>query len=1163
MARTGPATQLGGSAELTLLAHVKPGFVEGTFGTHTYAYRLEALLKTLNAMRLKVRQELTGNPFADIVAGIGTIESFRYVVLPADHDGGPRKLLLNVIFDRAWEPYMRFIYRDIGALLDVIFCNCEEYPFAYFCSFDEYMRWVRKYEIEGGLFYTDSPMTVGDRRYLKRLEVLHRGARNAAQADIDAAALAVDEAVLPLDPTAPTEPIEIARRGLPALVALYELNLLYPVNDSAPLGGDAGFLLRSMHDLLRGLRALPTTELFDAASPERRRFARQLEWLERPRMPPRKAAADRIEGIALANVQGGILHGYDRTTHGCLLLMRVTDPARGRAFLGGLGVTGAGERPQQGQFATNVALTFSGLRQLGVPGHRLDLFPAEFREGMEARCGSLGDLRGNHPANWRRPERNWPPPPAGKDVERIELDSVHIVVQLRVASINGGSDVARKLADLAAQAAGHGVELLSVQEMNVQRNANGELVEHFGFVDSISQPTLENSAGTYRRDRVPRGDILLGYANSRGDGPWPAAADALFDDGSFLVVRKLRQDVPALNDWLDRQRAQLEAGNPPIVLSAAQLKEAMLGRRLGGKPLIERRADDRNDFDFREDPRGMQCPLQSHVRRANPRNGSAMRPVPRIVRRGMLYGPPGNHEAERGVMFMAYNASIAEQFEVVQRWIAGGNSSGLCSAQSDPLLGVPQPGEPRTFRFFHEGRVARVDLDTAPDRPFVRLEWGAYLFVPSKAAIGVIAAGDHPLPDQPAAMGRLAAEPTLPDKLTLEDIDRRAAGWAAVRAYGGVAETAYGVLVGSKSEVMGVFRDDGSRCSVRGYGQRMSGSIGRGYLGVDEPDHARLADGVNAVIEGVGEREAFMPARGVADKVLSALLDTNEAVTGRREATFDIRELADRVLATLCSIWFGLPDAAGALMRPGGWTAQPVETPLCPGHLMSASRYVFHPDPSPAVERFGKTHGAQVLGAVKKLVANSIPDEAKLSRAIAEALDGVSDGEPHLIARTIAGVMMGFPPTVFGNVVQTARAWLESRQVWSLQSDLLSARAAAPDQVYERARDKLRTPMVLSMQNAPVPDMLWRTETPDPKTGAGRHVVVGILSAAHEDRERGDLDEALLFGGERKTTSKTPATHACPGRYMATGVMLGVLSAILEAGSLRAAGPTGFTVSRR
>ena len=74
-------------------------------------------------------------------------------------------------------------------------------------------------------------------------------------------------------------------------------------------------------------------------------------------------------------------------------------------------------------------------------------------------------------------------------------------------------------------------------------------------------------------------------------------------------------------------------------------------------------------------------------------------------------GPPPNRaqpedDADRGLVFMAYNAHLAEQFEVVQRWVAGGNASGGYSAQSDPLLGVVDPSTPRRlYPFEHAGKA--------------------------------------------------------------------------------------------------------------------------------------------------------------------------------------------------------------------------------------------------------------------------------------------------------------------------------------------------------------------------------------------------------------------------------------------------------------------------
>src|SRR6516165_9604380 len=47
-----------------------------------------------------------------------------------------------------------------------------------------------------------------------------------------------------------------------------------------------------------------------------------------------------------------------------------------------------------------VAFTWNGLRALGVDEASLATFPDEFREGMVARAGMLGDAGVNHPDNW-------------------------------------------------------------------------------------------------------------------------------------------------------------------------------------------------------------------------------------------------------------------------------------------------------------------------------------------------------------------------------------------------------------------------------------------------------------------------------------------------------------------------------------------------------------------------------------------------------------------------------------------------------------------------------------------------------------------------------------------------------------------------------------------
>ena len=86
--------------------------------------------------------------------------------------------------------------------------------------------------------------------------------------------------------------------------------------------------------------------------------------------------------------------------------------------------------------------------------------------------------------------------------------------------------------------------------------------------------------------------------------------------------------------------------------------------------------------------------------------------------------------------------------------------------------------------------------------------------------------------------------------------------------------------------------------------------------------------------------------------------------------------------------------------------------------------------------------------------------------------------------------------------------------------------------------------------------MVWRTAASEASidgqvpTDPARRVVVGLASAIADG---GDL--MLMFGGDR--SANPPPPHACPGYAMATGVLLGVLSALLEAGTLR---PTGSAI---
>jgi Dyp-type peroxidase family len=1139
------STELGGITNLALLATIKEGFVDG-LDTCSYVKRLELVLKTLNALALASREAQAESPSAHEVGRMRIVHFFRFAIVPPDPPMAPprpgsvpaagrSRLLLNVTFDGGWEPYMRVIWRDLGTTLDLMLCNCDAYPLSHACTFEDYTAWVRAHEVQGGFFYADASRSIADHRFLAGAYADQVRSRTVSPA----------VAVAPVDPTA------VALAALRPIGALFALAPIFPVNQAL----EAGILLRVTHDILRTVRNASLTQQYIQTGPVRDRFALMLRWFEQP-VEGQVAKTGGLPAIVESEVQGGILKSYVGTRWGCLVLLRVIDAAQAAQALATFDVTTAADRHDGSATWRNVALTFAGLRALKASAHQLARLPQEFIDGMAARAGVLGDVRCNHPDRWALPERYGPGTTRSARPMTIDLAIVHVVVQLRCAQAPADPGKAWQEAVDELTTAG-GFEVLSVQNMLRYPTPDGSSREHFGFEDGFSQPQIaaKDPAKAWD-DAVPAGEILLGYANQRGDGRVPTDADPLFDNGSFLVVRKLRQNVGLLRSVTARAAAELLPAAAPVAEAQAleaTLLDQMMGRTPEGVPLVGADPGDptKNNFNYTTDPGGAVCPFQSHVRRSNPRTDP---PLPRIVRRGMSYGPRFDSQPDepRGLVFMAYNASIAEQFEKIQRWITASTPSGGFSGHSDPFLGVPDPGHARPFGFSHGGKTVYVDLGA---EPLAVLEWGLYLFVPSVSALKSLAQAlasgtkDPPAPDRPT-------EEFVRWQRLLEDGATREAAWKRVReAHGGVLRTDYGVLVGAPDLVMKVFSDQ-DNYSVRGYAQRMATSIGVGYLGLDrDSGHDQQAPGSNATLASVTEHDAFVAARVAATKYLGDALAFAQAATGARQASIDIGALGESVLATLCTTWFGFPDGAHMIPSPSIETAPPAQ---CPAHFFAVSRHVFGPRPTPLVQQVGEGSGKLLRAAV----ADGLQAGVKLP-PVAAAIQGAivaAGGDADLVARTVAGAMLGFAPTVFGNLRNVATAWLQTGALSGLQDDLLRWQAAhATDDPFQSATGVLRDRLVATMLRVPVPDMLWRVARRDHTLGAvdireGEHLVIGILSASQQVADPKSPAHCVIFGGDWRGADGPPPLLACPGYGMAMGTLLGVFTALLEAGNLRPVG---------
>jgi Dyp-type peroxidase family len=1218
-----------GTSELTCLMPIKQGFVD-VFETRTFATRLRITMRVLHGLRLASR-EMTIRVFPDVVDLIRAIHSFQLVVI------NESQLLLAVTFDRPWEPYIRLVWKGLGPLLDPLLINCVGYEtHASDKGFDRFAEWVRKNQVDAGLFYAGSSLTVDDARYLTQLERLQRQTADPAAFDKIAATFVPDDLEKEAATQAANNPKVVVESGLKALSALYGLREYYP--EIAPSlskrAGPADPSERSDAYYLRRAAQLILKRFDPSLIPEnlQTQFAAELAWLNGPvgegETPPlREPQHHEMQGGILPKKKDGVGPAH-RTAHGALLLIRVVDAATARKFLRrklNRFVTSHRGDGSPKDVYTNVAFTFNGLKRLEVPDSNLAHFPMEFREGMEARAGLLGDVQSNHPTKWSLPELNWPDPQTASKAP-VPVSTIDIVVKLRAARhvepVEHEWTDRHPLHAFATELFRGGPIETGVQVMSVQPMFNhvkdGKVIDHFDSIDAISQPEPRADRNTKNENwdnEVSLGDLFLGYRSDRHDPPFLDKQDpdvlpgrevgSLLDNGTFLVVRKLHQDVPTFEKFLGDNKGK-HAG-----LDREALRAKMLGRDAKGNPLAAGwdSTKEQNDFDYRSD-KGEGCPLHAHVRRANPRDGR----VPRIMRRGMSYGSryqkgAADAGADRGLIFLAYNASIAEQFEAIQRWMTGGNSTGGFSGEGDPFLRVPQPDACGIFRFVDKGgeagKVVRLNLDDAMVQqgrdehgipmtvvtPFVKLQWGMYLFVPSMSALEKIAGDpqhDVVAEKETIALGEKVIASLATDdhwRAILEDVTPNHSGitaavYAALRARGGVHRTLNGgmVLVATEQLVLEVLRN--KDFSVSQYRSRMKDSIGEIYLGLDAgPAYSALSD-LNQYVSAITQRDAFVKANDVTTNELTTLLDR-----GDRRVTLALDKLADTVLAELSRFWFGVPN--GKEIKTGGRPVPGSNDVHLPHHSLPPSRYIFSsPLPRPIVTLAGERSGQALRKAVTELAHNQgiSAFNADLSRDVWNWIEKkYGRPDPELFGRMLVGLIEGFLPTVYGNFLKTVHLWLSEETLWRVQQDLRRAKAKdanLADYHYRHARHAIEPELKCAMQRRPVPDVIYRTAAADCTLGGtaikkGERVVLLLGSATQQiaAEERAGTRPAPahprestpnvmpIFGGNRG--GPNPPTHACPAHDMGMGVLLGMFSALLEAGSLSPTGsPLSVTLSR-
>ncbi len=158
-----------------------------------------------------------------------------------------------------------------------------------------------------------------------------------------------------------------------------------------------------------------------------------------------------------------------------------------------------------------------------------------------------------------------------------------------------------------------------------------------------------------------------------------------------------------------------------------------------------------NNFGYEDDLRGRKCPFQGHIRKTNPRGDSVRRfgvPLEEerghlMARRGITYGKRSVKKVGAGIefrdqpkghvglLFMAYQNDIANQFEFTQALWANNPDFVNDETGIDPVIGQ---GAPTVQKWPQQWGGPEAPLPF-PFGGHVTLKGGEYFFAPSLATL--------------------------------------------------------------------------------------------------------------------------------------------------------------------------------------------------------------------------------------------------------------------------------------------------------------------------------------------------------------------------------------------------------------------------------------------
>lgn len=782
-----------------------------------------------------------------------------------------------------------------------------------------------------------------------------------------------------------------------------------------------------------------------------------------------------------------------------------------------------GPPQRDGKPAVSIAFTPAGLGRLGVTQGKLSTFAARFREGMRAQHQHLGEevptLAGTwvegigeihallvfyeraegarledllEEGKWSRAHQAWA-------VGANDLRS--LPTELEKPSREGLQQPSKKeltriceqfvpdLCEFLEPVAGHLVHhpLVPVPMDRPGAEERYWPIEYFGFREG-PEPVKLLIPDTNEWD--PKAEQYL--LNSQRP---------LLHGGTYLVLRQLEQNVQAF--W----RA-MEAASPGHAVAVA---EQAVGRRLDGARLDDSVAG---------------CPFHAHAARANPRVEADPLQNPTLLRRGFSYV---DRDQRCGLMFMAANRDIENQFEFIQRnWIQRGNHVGQTSDNRDPVAGL---GESRSsFRADVDGKSIATRFDT-----FVRLVWGEYFFMPSLPGLRLLCQVEAPKPAEVVLYTPMQSRPER--EASLEEIqawidDPRAARefWSSVPAEGGLRVRDH-VFVADPEDVAEIFSTP--IFSVGEYGRRMEPTTGPFFLGMDSDTQRYKAERRTASIvaetgrAGLEVRElARAAARGFVTGA-AAKIALRRVEQPQAPATFPLAGTLAFVLDRLSAAWFGVPGPSNVALA--GWGRD-------------LAHYFFRFGPNVLDQNRARQAAWDYRAHVDRLVrqAEALPhvqEYQRLRDIIAAMRSELPDASLEDYARNLIGI-------ITGSLGASLKLFLDGITFFALGQKAAGAfqwPTATADSYTSLFDQVIRGPLVHAKRGGP--DALYRTyvgktehtlRATGTKIQPGERVVIwlggGLQLAPAENRD-------VMFG---------LGAHHCPARWMGIALIDGLLQCLSE-----------------